>query len=114
MIWVYVGEEPHPPLEEDIPEEFLLPDAVVEPMVEIRKGNWRYAMENAVDEAHTRYLHRKTPFVFFRTVPGSQTDCHMEPDGKWLRRASKPVFGPQAYPSVGRWPFRGLWRKPGH
>ncbi|MEA2980860.1 MAG: hypothetical protein QOF09_2683 [Alphaproteobacteria bacterium] len=113
MIWVYIGDEPHPPVEEDIPEEFLLPDAVVEPMVEIRKGNWRYAMENAVDEAHTRYLHRRTPFIFFRTVPGSQTDCHMVPDGKWLRRASKPTFGPQTYPGVGRWPFSGFWRRTG-
>lgn len=113
MIWVYVGDEPHPPIEDDIPEEFLMSDAIVEPMVEIRKGNWRYAMENAVDEAHTRYLHRKTPFVFFRTVPGSQTDCHMVPEGKWLRRVSKPVFGPQTYPNVGRWPFSGFWRKTG-
>jgi len=25
-------------------------------------------------------------------------------DGKWLRRLSKPVFGPHEYPGVGVWP----------
>lgn len=115
IIWIYVGDEPHPPIEDDIPEELLLPNAVVVPTVEIRKGNWRYAMENAVDEAHTRYLHRKSPFIFFRTVPGSQSDCRMvtSDDGKWLRRTSKPLFGPQSYPNVGTWPWSGFWRRAG-
>jgi phenylpropionate dioxygenase-like ring-hydroxylating dioxygenase large terminal subunit len=115
MIWVYVGDVPAPPIEEDIPEEFLAPDAVVEPVVEVRKGNWRYAMENAVDEAHTRYLHRNALFIFFRTIPGSQTDCRMveTDDGRWLRRESKPVFGPQQYSNLGKWPLSGFWRKTG-
>ena len=115
VIWLYVGDEPHPPLEEDIPEEFLEPNAVVIPMIEVRKGDWRYAMENAVDEAHTRFLHRRTPFAFFRLFPGYQTDVRMVPeeDGKWLRRLSKPVFGPNTYPNVGTWPRDGFWRKAG-
>ena len=84
-------------------------------MIELRKGDWRYAMENAVDEAHARYLHRRTPFAFFRLFPGYQTDVQMVPeeDGKWLRRLSKPVFGPNTYPNVGVWPRDGFWRKAG-
>jgi phenylpropionate dioxygenase-like ring-hydroxylating dioxygenase large terminal subunit len=115
IIWVYVGDQPAPPIEEDVPEEFLAEDAVVIPMIELRKGDWRYAMENAVDEAHARYLHRKTPFAFFRLFPAYQTDVQMVPseDGKWLRRTSKPVFGPQNYPGVGTWPRDGFWRKAG-
>jgi phenylpropionate dioxygenase-like ring-hydroxylating dioxygenase large terminal subunit len=115
IIWLYVGDEPRPPVEEDIPEEFLEPSAVVIPMIELRKGDWRYAMENAVDEAHTRYLHRRTPFAFFRLFPAYQTDVHMVPteDGKWLHRRSKPVFGPHTYPGVGVWPRDGFWRKAG-
>ena len=91
------------------------PNAVVIPMIELRKGDWRYAMENAVDEAHTRYLHRRTPFALFRLFPSYQTDVHMVPtdDGKWLRRLSKPVFGPHTYPNVGVWPRDGFWRKAG-
>lgn len=115
IIWVYVGDLPPPPPEEDIPEEFLTPQATVIPMIELRKGDWRYAMENAVDEAHARYLHRRTPFAFFRLFPAYQTDVRMVPteDGKWLRRLSTPVFGAQTYPGVGVWPRDGFWRKAG-
>jgi nitrite reductase/ring-hydroxylating ferredoxin subunit len=115
VIWIYVGDDPPPPIEEDVPEEFLTAEAVVIPMIELRKGDWRYAMENAVDEAHARYLHRRTPFAFFRLFPGYQTDMQMVPteDGKWLHRLSKPVFGPQTFPGVGVWPRDGFWRKAG-
>ena len=112
LIWVYVGQEPPPPVEDDIPEELLAADARVYPMVEFRKGNWRYAMENAVDEAHAKYLHRRTPFYIFSKFPGSQTDTKLLPseDGVWLRRESKPVFETLDYPGVGKWPSQDFWR----
>ena len=69
LIWIYVGDEPRPPVEEDIPESLLRPDAVVEPMVDLRDGNWRYAMENAVDDAHAKCLHRYN-LVFLHQAPG--------------------------------------------
>jgi phenylpropionate dioxygenase-like ring-hydroxylating dioxygenase large terminal subunit len=117
LIWLYPGHGPPPPVEEDIPEELLLPDAVVAPTVELRKGNWRYAMETAVDEAHARYLHRRTPFGLFRKFPAYQTDVRMVPmaDGKWLHRQSKPVFGPADYGRIGAWPkAEGFWRRAGN
>jgi len=115
IVWVYVGDLAPPPVEEDVPAEFLTPEAVVIPMIELRKGDWRYAMKNAVDEAHARYLHRRTPFAFFRLFPAYQTDVRMVPteDGKWLHRQSKPVFGPHTYPGLGVWPRDGFWRKAG-
>jgi nitrite reductase/ring-hydroxylating ferredoxin subunit len=115
IIWVYVGDLAAPPVEEDIPAEFLAPEAVVIPMIELRRGDWRYAMENAVDEAHARYLHRRTPFAFFRLFPAYQTDVRMVPteDGKWLHRQSQPVFGPHTYPGLGVWPRDGFWRRAG-
>jgi phenylpropionate dioxygenase-like ring-hydroxylating dioxygenase large terminal subunit len=117
MIWIYPGDAPAPPVEDDIPDELLAPGAVIVPLVEHRKGNWRYAMENAVDEAHARYLHRRTPFALFRKFPAYQTDVRMVPmpDGKWLHRQSKPVFGPVAYKRVGAWPGNeGFWRRAGN
>ena len=112
LIWVYVGDPPHPPVEVDIPEALLRSDAVVEPMVELRKGNWRYAMENSIDEAHAKYLHRSTPFYMFTRFPGYQTDTRMVPseDGIWLRRESTPVFEPAEYPRIGKWPSNEFWR----
>lgn len=113
LIWVYVGDEPHPPIEEDIPDFLLAEDAVVEPLVELRKGNWRYAMENACDEAHAKFLHRYTPFYFFCRFPGWQTDPRMTPseDGKWLNRSSKPVFQSAEFAGLGQWPPAEPWRK---
>jgi phenylpropionate dioxygenase-like ring-hydroxylating dioxygenase large terminal subunit len=115
MIWIYVGDLPPPPVEEDVPSELLEANTVIIPMIEKRKGDWRYAMENAVDEAHARFLHRRTPFAFFRRFPAYQTDVRLQPsvNGKWLRRTSKPVFGPQSYPGVGVWPRDGFWRRAG-
>lgn len=112
LIWVYVGDAPAPPVEDDIPEELLRPDAVVQPMVDLRQGNWRYGMENAVDEGHAKYLHRHTPYYFFSKFPGYQTDTRMVPseEGVWLRRVSNPVFEPADYPRVGKWPRHDFWR----
>lgn len=113
IIWVYIGDAPAPPVEEDVPEELLAPDAVVQPMRDVRKGDWRHAMENAVDAAHGKYLHRRTPFYLFHKFNAYQTDLRMVPseDGKWLRRKTNPVFGPSDYPGVGKWPKHGFWRK---
>ena len=115
LIWVYVGDEPRPPVEEDIPEDLLRSDAVVEPMVDLRPGNWRYAMENAVDEAHAKYLHRRSPFYMFNWFPGYQTDSRMEPaeDGKSMIRISRPVFESAEYPRIGHWPPRQFWKRGG-
>jgi phenylpropionate dioxygenase-like ring-hydroxylating dioxygenase large terminal subunit len=116
MIWIYPGDAPPPPIEDDLPGDLLAPDAVVEPMVEERPGDWRYAMENAVDEAHAKYAHRGTPFLLFRRSPGYQTDTRMVPseDGQWLHRRSKPVFEPALYPRLGRrWPKHDFWRTAG-
>ena len=115
LIWVYVGDEPRPPVEEDIPEDLLRSDAVVEPMVDLRPGNWRYAMENAVDEAHAKYLHRQSPFYMFNWFPGYQTDSRMEPseDGKSMIRISRPVFESADYPRIGHWPPRQFWKRGG-
>ena len=113
LIWVYIGDEPRPPVEDDIPDFLLAEDAVVEPLVELRKGNWRHAMENACDEAHAKYLHRYSPFYYFCRFPGWQTDPKMTPseDGKWLNRSSKPVFGCTDYGRLGKWPPPERWRQ---
>ena len=115
LIWVYVGDEPRPPVEEDIPEDLLKSDAVVGVMVDLRKGNWRYAMENAVDIAHAKYLHRRTPFYVFSKLPGYQTNVRMVPseDGKWLNRTSTPVYQPGDYPGIGKWPPQYIWQRGG-
>jgi phenylpropionate dioxygenase-like ring-hydroxylating dioxygenase large terminal subunit len=112
MVWLFIGDIPPPPVEEDIPEELLAPDAVIIPMRDIRRGDWRHAMENAVDPSHGKYLHRDTPFFFFHKFTAYHSDMRMVPseDGKWLRRKSNFHWGPSEYPGVGKWPRHGWWR----
>jgi phenylpropionate dioxygenase-like ring-hydroxylating dioxygenase large terminal subunit len=113
IIWVFIGDDVAPPIDEDIPEVLLAPNAVILPMVDVRKGDWRYAMENAIDAAHAKYLHRDTPFFLFNTIMAYQDDVRLVPceDGKWLSRKGKPVYGPSDYPNVGRWPKHHWWRR---
>jgi phenylpropionate dioxygenase-like ring-hydroxylating dioxygenase large terminal subunit len=112
VVWVYVGEAPPPPVEADIPEELLRDDAVIEGLVEIRRGNWRYACENSVDEGHAKYLHRKTPWTYFSEFPAWTRGVRMAPseDGQWLMRHREQSVFEDDYPRVGRWPPKRAWQ----
>jgi phenylpropionate dioxygenase-like ring-hydroxylating dioxygenase large terminal subunit len=111
LIWVYVGEEPAPPVETDVPRELLRPDAVVEGILSRQRGNWRYAAENGIDEGHVRYLHRGSAWTFFREIP-AWTRMHMGPsdDGEWLTRIVDEVTWSDNYARVGRWPRLRPWQ----
>jgi phenylpropionate dioxygenase-like ring-hydroxylating dioxygenase large terminal subunit len=114
VVWVYVGDLPAPPVEEDIPEELLRPDAVVLPWFDLRKGNWRYAAENAVDEGHAKYLHRQAPFFWFTKAPAWTKGTRMVPseDGKYLRRVRDESVFQDTYLRIGRWPPLRWWKNP--
>jgi nitrite reductase/ring-hydroxylating ferredoxin subunit len=111
LIWVYVGDQPPPPVETDIPSDLLRPDTVVEGVLSRQRGNWRYAAENGIDEGHVRYLHRWTPWTMLREIP-AWTRMHMGPsdDGKWLTRVVDEVTWSDTYPRVGRWPRVRPWQ----
>lgn len=112
LIWVYVGDQPPPPVEEEIPEELLRPDAVIAGLAELRRGNWRYAMENAIDEGHAKYLHRNTPWNFFRQIAGWTRGVGMQAseDGQWLMRLRSETIFEDVYPRIGRWPPQRFWK----
>ena len=88
LVWVYVGDLPAPPVEEDIPEELLRPNLIVEGRYQLRPGNWRYAAENGIDEGHARYLHRNAVWTLLRRLPAWTKGVRLEPsdDGKWMWR----------------------------
>jgi phenylpropionate dioxygenase-like ring-hydroxylating dioxygenase large terminal subunit len=116
LLWVYIGDEPPPPVEDDIPDELLRPDAVIIPLIEQRAGNWRYAVENGIDEAHAKYLHRATPWTMwsFSQVPAWSRGLRMLPseDGRWLMRVRGEVLYQDDYPGIGRWPRHPFWKRP--
>ena len=108
LIWVFVGDmSPPPPLEEDVPEEFLADDVLIEGGMKVRQGNWRYGIENAVDEGHSKMLHRNSAWMRFRQVPGYVKSVRMEPlaeNPKWLNRVRGQAVLQDEYPGLGKWP----------
>jgi phenylpropionate dioxygenase-like ring-hydroxylating dioxygenase large terminal subunit len=114
VVFVYVGDLPAPPVEDDIPEELLRPDAVVIPWFDLRKGNWRYGAENAVDEGHAKYLHRRATFFWFTQAPAWTQGVRMVPsdDGKYLRRVRDKSVFQDTYPRIGTWPPLRRWKNP--
>ncbi len=109
FIWVYMGDRPAPPVEDDIPDEMLVEDVAVECRIAEWKCNWRAAVENGTDHAHALTLHRRDPWWIHKKMPAWR-DCEtaFTPDGKWLTRKSLETKMSDDYPGLGRWPT-GEW-----
>jgi phenylpropionate dioxygenase-like ring-hydroxylating dioxygenase large terminal subunit len=113
LIWVYIGDAPAPPVEDDIPEELLRPDTVMIGAIELRQGNWRHAIENCIDEGHAKYLHRTALSQLFKEMPAWTEGVSMAPstDGRWLSRVRGQTIAVDEYPRIGRWPRKRFWKR---
>jgi phenylpropionate dioxygenase-like ring-hydroxylating dioxygenase large terminal subunit len=112
MVWIYMGDDPPPPVEDDIPREMLHPDAVVLGRITVQRGNWRYACENAVDEGHAKYLHRYGALAtLFRDMPGWSTIKITLDDDGWLNRETLTMGYQEEYPGLGRWPRKPFYKR---
>jgi hypothetical protein len=109
-----VGEEPPPPVEDDIPAEFLHPDAVVVGRITVQPGNWRYACENGFDEGHAQFLHRYGAlYSAFRRLPAYRlTNVVPDGDGYISRQTVEHRFEGD-YPGLGLWPPQRWWQSRG-
>jgi phenylpropionate dioxygenase-like ring-hydroxylating dioxygenase large terminal subunit len=109
VVWVYVGDADPPPVEADIPAEWLEGDPVVVGRITTRPGDWRYAAENGIDEGHGKYLHRS---AFWVTLihPPAWAIPRMVPDGEWITRMPGEFAFQGEYPRVGAWPPRRFWK----
>jgi phenylpropionate dioxygenase-like ring-hydroxylating dioxygenase large terminal subunit len=103
IVFVYVGDEAPPPVEADIPEEVLRPNAVVTGWFRERKGNWRFALENGFDEGHANYLHRRSWWTWFRVMPAWR-EATVGREGDWLVRVGGKMRWFDNYPVIGEWP----------
>ena len=123
LVWVWMGDaerddtgafRPTVPVEDDIPEEMLEPDAVIVARVTERKGNWRLAVENSYDEAHAKFLHRYGALMtmFGRMPAWATTRGGGEVKGPWLTRIPDSVGMQADYPGLGRWPKWRPWQRP--
>lgn len=110
LIWVYVGDEDPPPVEDDVPTELLHENPVVEGRIKVDPGNWRLATEAGIDEGHARYLHRTSLWFLFQELP-AWTKFHMEINDGWLERCVDEMHYSDNYSKVGKWPSQErAWR----
>jgi nitrite reductase/ring-hydroxylating ferredoxin subunit len=112
LIWVYMGDGNPPPVEDDVPEQFLDPDAVVCGRITVQRGNWRYAAENSFDAGHANYLHRYgAVHSFFRKMPAWSHPTVTADEGGWLT-VQRHALGLEAeYPGLGKYPPPRFWRR---
>jgi phenylpropionate dioxygenase-like ring-hydroxylating dioxygenase large terminal subunit len=114
LVWVWMGDgPPMVPVESDIPEEMLEPNAVVCGRITERPGNWRLAAENGYDEAHVTFLHRYGALVTtFDRMPAAMITHHGgNVEGPWLWRTPDLVIPEGDYPGLGRWPKPSFWKR---
>jgi phenylpropionate dioxygenase-like ring-hydroxylating dioxygenase large terminal subunit len=106
LLWVYVGEVGPPPVEDDIPQELLTQPHFMGGRISTREGNWRYATENAIDEAHPRFLHREAVWRYFKQPAPAWNRSRLEypEDGKYLAYIPYDVHREDDYPGLGKWP----------
>jgi phenylpropionate dioxygenase-like ring-hydroxylating dioxygenase large terminal subunit len=115
LVWTYLGQQPPPAVEDDIPDEFLLADAILTGRITQRAGDWRHAAENGYDEGHVKYLHRRGVWTFWRRAPAwGWSEPRMSDDGKWLTRTLSDIGYGAEYPGLGFWPPKKWWKwRPG-
>src|SRR5579883_173592 len=107
LVWIYMGEGTPPPIEGGIPTELAGTPAAIAGRITERPGNWRLAAENGFDEGHAKYLHRNTPFSWFREMPvWSRTRVVPIEDGKWIIREHDEMHWATDFPGLGRFPAK--------
>jgi len=113
VIWIYNGSGDPPPVERDIPEEFLQPNAVIESRITTRPGDWRHAAENGFDEGHAKYLHRTAWRSFFAALPGYSKVRIIHDAANWITRDVSDAVFEADYPGLGTWPKPRWWKRRG-
>jgi len=113
LVFVWLGDGPPVPVEEDLPEDLIEPNTLVVGRITVRKGDWRYATENGYDEAHSHYLHRYGALMMlFSRNPGwivSRNGGTM--NGPWMSRTADEVGVVGDFPGLGRWPKFRFWHR---
>lgn len=112
VVWVFIGDGQPPPLEADVPEEFLDPKETVAGQARVWKGNWRLAVEGALDGSHAFYLHRFAWLNTFKRVPATKGRFWTEiTDNRYFSFRTDVPLPEVEYPGLGLWPRRRWWKR---
>ena len=112
IAWIFMGEDPPRPIEDDVPPELLTDKNIIYSQVEEWNCNWMPALENLMD-THDVLVHRTSLFYLLRKLPCwigvSAIDL---PDGRGID-FKLVKMGPlqDEYPKVGKWPRSLWWRR---
>jgi len=111
LVWVFVGDRPPHPLEEQLPEELIgAPPMAVGGRIEDRDGDWRLYAENGFDEGHAKYLHRTSKWRTFKVMP-TWNKVHIETHGRWIYRIEDERHWDADFPGLGHWTNDRWWKK---
>jgi len=117
VVFVWMGTGAPAPIQEDVPEEFFDPGALVLVGTNVWPINWEVALENSMD-SHVNYLHRNS-YIMGRMpyLPRGARGEHPVFTGNGftgdIRQSSlsRPQPPQDVYPEYGfRWPKR-QWRR---
>lgn len=112
LVWVYIpiGNEPAPPIDDQLPRELVENEGIVGGRIQPRRGNWRFACENGFDEGHAKYLHRTSLWRLFKPMP-TWNITRIVPEGRWIFRVQDEVHWEADFPGVGKWSNKRWWKK---
>jgi phenylpropionate dioxygenase-like ring-hydroxylating dioxygenase large terminal subunit len=112
VVWVFVGDGAPPPLETDVFPEFLEEGALVGARVFEWSGNWRLAMEGAIDPSHPFYLHRDAWLTqTFDMIAARGRHWPEIEDNQRMTYRTDPPVAEADYPGLGRWPRKRWWHR---
>jgi phenylpropionate dioxygenase-like ring-hydroxylating dioxygenase large terminal subunit len=109
LVWIWMGRGAPEPLESDVPEELLDPNAIVMGRITIRPGNWRFGAENGFDDGHAKYLHRNALWTQRVRMPVWSKIRVIVEDG-WLTRKKDVQYYEEDFPGLGKWPPKKWYR----
>ncbi len=112
VVWIFMGEQTPPPLNEDLPPVLLKPDLVVCTDIQDWQCNWRVVIENFMDPLHALYVHRRSLLMLFDMVLSSaRLEVRDTDDGRGFHLEYRGDSYQDIYPGLGRYPRRWWWRR---
>jgi len=116
IIWLFIGDMPAVPLEEDLPE-CLSNTQEWHTIASWRtyNCNWRPLNDNLCYDLHAPFVHRNSPELIFQPIfpfASKVTTTKLE-DGKGLGYTARGGISEENYPNLGNFPppSEAFWRK---
>jgi phenylpropionate dioxygenase-like ring-hydroxylating dioxygenase large terminal subunit len=109
LVFLWLGDGPPVPIEEDVSEELLKPGAIVLGRITTRPGNWRFGAENGFDDGHAKYLHRNALWTKRVKMP-VWSKIRVLRDGPWITRMKDEQYYEAEFPGLGPWPPKRWYR----